>query len=167
MRSVSLPVRLAVALALSIVVAGPPSTAAAAAASPRCSDVRLKPIDTGGSAGVTAIAVVTSYGPHQSSSQNIAAKYGIGMRAYKLCSQTTLTALDIGEFVAVGNEPHTALNHVRARAFAWDASRHIWQELHTSAPVAVPSYPQCNCPDKVAAYDRAVQNTVERAANGG
>jgi hypothetical protein len=139
----------------------------AASGSPRCTDVKIKPIDTGGSAGVTTIDVVTTTGQHQSETQQIKAKYGIGMRAFTHCVSGALTELDVAEFVATGGEARTQLNHVRARQFLWSAASHRWQEAHASAPiVAVPNYPQCNCPDKVTAYWGSVQKATERAAPG-
>jgi hypothetical protein len=139
----------------------------AAGGSPRCADVKIKPIDTGGSAGVTSIVVVTAVGPHQSVTQTINAKYGIGMRAFTRCVSGALSELDLAEFVATGGEARTQLNHVRARQFLWSAAAHRWQEARANAPiVAVPNYPQCNCPDKVTAYWGSVQKVTESAAAG-
>ena len=133
----------------------------------RCADVTVKPIDTGGSAGVTSIVVVTRVGTHQSVMQQINAKYGIGMRAFTRCASGVLSELNIAEFVAVGNEPRTQLNHVRARQLRWNAASRRWQEANANAPiVGVSSYPQCNCPDKVTAYWGTVEKAVDGAVTG-
>jgi len=165
------PARILVALAISLGVLGSSARTdaprvVALSGSPRCTDVKIKPIDTGGSAGVTSVVVVTAVGTRQSVTQRIDAKYGIGMRAFTRCASGALSDLDVAEFVAVGNEPRTQLNHVRARQFHWAAASRRWQEAHPSAPiVAVPSYPQCNCPDKVTAYWALVEKAVEGAVN--
>ena len=166
------PARILVTLAMSLgVLAASARTGAprvvALSGFPRCTDVKIKPIDTGGSAGVTSVVVVTTVGTRQSVTQQINAKYGIGMRAFAPCASGALSELDVAEFVAVGNEPRTQLNHVRARQFRWASASRRWQEARANAPiVAVPSYPQCNCPDKVTAYWASVQKAVEGAVMG-